>query len=297
MSYRFKSGQALADGLKRVFHEEIESARKETRRSSRKPGEAVHEFRKHLKKLRAALRLVADEVGQDRHEQVDRCIRDIAKVVSGLRDAHVRWQTVVQLRGKFPKRRFGRVFRRVEDLLSMELTSFIAAYADWKKQVVPKLTTVEKQIEGWPFKDLTWKRVCGAVAKTYRRGQKKLAKAQDDPQPERFHAWRKEVKDLLYQLRLLSPLNRVVLEEPERDARTLGELLGQQHDLAFLLSRLKMERKNETLREPRTKLDELIRKRTKRLQRDATELGRRFYAEPAKAFAKRISIFTREWAA
>jgi hypothetical protein len=27
------------------------------------------------------------------------------------------------------------------------------------------------------------------------------------------------------------------------------------------------------------------------LRRDALELGRRFYAEPAKGFAKRISIF------
>jgi hypothetical protein len=33
------------------------------------------------------------------------------------------------------------------------------------------------------------------------------------------------------------------------------------------------------------------------LQRNATELGRHFYAEPPKAFAKRISIFIDDWAA
>ena len=38
-------------------------------------------------------------------------------------------------------------------------------------------------------------------------------------------------------------------------------------------------------------LQKLISKRCKRLRRDALELGRRFYAEPSKAFAKRISIF------
>jgi hypothetical protein len=38
-------------------------------------------------------------------------------------------------------------------------------------------------------------------------------------------------------------------------------------------------------------LQKLIGKRCKRLRRDALELGRRFYAEPSKAFAKRISIF------
>jgi hypothetical protein len=38
-------------------------------------------------------------------------------------------------------------------------------------------------------------------------------------------------------------------------------------------------------------LQKIIRKRGRRLCRDALELGRRFYAEPPKAFAKRISIF------
>ena len=38
-------------------------------------------------------------------------------------------------------------------------------------------------------------------------------------------------------------------------------------------------------------LQKLIGKSSKRLHRDALELGRRFYAEPSKAFGKRISIF------
>jgi hypothetical protein len=38
-------------------------------------------------------------------------------------------------------------------------------------------------------------------------------------------------------------------------------------------------------------LQKSIGKRCKRLRCDALELGRRFYAEPSKAFAKRISIF------
>ena len=98
MSYRFKSEEALADGLQRIFREEIKSALKQTQRPVRKRGEAVHEFRKHLKKLRAAFHLVADEIGEHRHERADHCVRDLARVVSDLRDAQVRLQTVTQLR-------------------------------------------------------------------------------------------------------------------------------------------------------------------------------------------------------
>ena len=118
MSYRFKSDEALADGLKRIFREEIKAALKETRRPVQKRGEAVHEFRKHLKKLRAALCLAADEVGQDRHKKADRYVRDIAKVVSDLRDAHVRLQTIrFSCTRRFRARAFEKIFRRIEELL------------------------------------------------------------------------------------------------------------------------------------------------------------------------------------
>ena len=295
MSYRFKSGEALAGGLKRIFQEEIQAALKETQRSAGKRGEAVHEFRKHLKKLRAALRLAADEVGKARYKREDRCVREIAKVVSDLRDAHVRLQTVIQLREKFGAKAFGRVFQRIEDLLALEADSFSAATAGWEKQVVRKLKALEKRLAKWRLQGIGWKQICGAVTDTYRRGRDLLAEVLKKPKPENFHSWRREVKELWYQLRLLAPLNRVVLEAIARDARTLGELLGQQHDFIFLLSRLDKERGDKSMRDERVRLEKIIRKRCKKLQRDASELGRRFYAEAPKAFAKRISIFIDEW--
>ena len=106
-----------------------------------------------------------------------------------------------------------------------------------------------------------------------------------------MHKWRKEVKQLWYQLRLLTPLNRVVLEKIAGDARSLGQLLGCEHDYAFLWQRFNEKQPEAVLERERIDLEKLIRQRGRRLQRNATELGRRFYAEPPKAFAKRIAIF------
>ena len=89
----------------------------------------------------------------------------------------------------------------------------------------------------------------------------------------------------------MQPLNRTVLEEMAHDAEVLGELLGSEHDLDFLRARLEKESGDEALAHELAQLQKLIGKRCKRLRRDALELGRRFYAEPSKAFAKRISIF------
>ena len=291
MGFRLKLREPLPDGLKRVFCEQIESALKLCRHPAKQRGVTVHEVRKHLKKLRAAMRLAVGAVGKNQHACEDRCVRKIGRLVSDLRDAQVRLQTLIQLRDETAKGPKDNPFHRLEELLSLERESFSAAFAGWQKQAIPQLERVEARLLKWPLEDLTWKQICGAVAKIYKRGQRGLAKTIGDPEPESFHAWRKRVKDLWYQLRILQPLNRVVLEEMAHDAEVLGELLGREHDFDFLLARLEKESGDETLRDELAQLQKVIRKRGKRLRTNALELGRRFYAESSKAFAKRISIF------
>jgi CHAD domain-containing protein len=291
MGFRLKLREPLPKGLKRVFREQIESALQLCRHPSRQRGVTVHEVRKHLKRLRAAMRLAVGEVGKNQHACEDRCVRKIGRLVSDLRDAQVRLQTLIQLRDATTKDPKKNRFPRIEELLSLERESFSAAFAGWQKEATPQLEGLETRLLEWPLDGLTWKQICGAVGKIYKRGQRGLAKTIDDPEPETFHQWRKRVKDIWYQLRILQPLNRVVLEEIAHDAEVLAELLGSEHDLDFMLARLEKESDDAALRDELTQLEKLIRKRGKRLRTNALELGRRFYAEPAKAFAKRISIF------
>ena len=295
MSYRLKSKERPSQELKRIFREEIGSAVRLCRHPAKERGVTVHETRKHLKKLRAALRLAAAEAGKDRHAREDRSLSQIAKLVSDLRDAHVRWQTFTRIREDMHGHSAAHPFPKIEELLSMERESFSAAFAGWQKQAIPELEAAKKRLSSWPLDDTTWKEVCGAVAKSYRRGRNTLGDVVKKQSPETFHEWRKEVKRLWYQLRLLQPLNRVVLKKIAGDAKALGELLGLDHDFAFLLTRLDQEQNDSALQPEHAALQKLIRKRSWKLQRDATELGRRFYAEPPKAFAKRISIFMEDW--
>src|SRR6266480_1836411 len=291
MGFRLKLREPLPNGAKRVFREQIQSALQLCRHPAKQRGVTVHEVRKHLKKLRAPMRLAVGEIGKNRHAREDRCAREIGRLVSDLRDSQVRLQTLIQLRDETAKGSGENPFPRIEELLSLERESFSAAFAGWQKQAVPKLEGVRDRLLEWPLTGVTWKQICGAVGKIYKRGQRGLAKTIKKPVPENFHAWRKRVKDLWYQLRILQPLNRLVLEEIAADARILGELLGRERDFDFLAARLEKESGDEALRDELAKLQKLIRKRGKRLRRDALELGRRFYAEPSKAFAKRISIF------
>src|SRR2546428_6279212 len=293
MGFRLKLREPLPDGLTRVLREQVQSALGLCRHPAKQRGVTVHEVRKHLKKLRAAMRLTVGEVGKNRHAREDRCVREIGRLVSDLRDAQVRLQTLIQLCDETAKGSGENHFPRIEELLSLERESFSAAFTGWQEQAIPKLERVGERLSKWPLAGITWKQICGTVGKTCKRGQRGLAKTIRKPVPENFHAWRKRVKDLWYQLRILQPLNRVVLEKIAADAEVLGELLGREHDFYFLLARLEKESGDEALRDELVQLRKLIRKRSRKLHRDGLELGRRFYAEPSKAFAKRISIFVK----
>src|SRR5256886_5974888 len=291
MGFRLKLREPLSEGLKRVFCEEIESALHLCQQPAKQRGVTVHEVRKHLKKLRASMRLAIGAVGKNCHAKEDHCVRKVGRLVSDLRDAQVRLQTFIQLHDKAGKNSGRQLFPRTEELLLLERESFSAAFAGWQRQAIPQLERIKARLMDWPVDGLDWKQIRNAVCKIYRRGQRALAKTIDDPDAENFHAWRKRVKDAWYQLRILHPLNRTVLEEMAHDAEILGELLGSEHDLDFLLARLEKERGDAAFADDLGKLQTMIGKRCNRLRRDALELGRRFYAEPSKAFAKRISIF------
>src|SRR5205823_3029924 len=114
MGFRLKLREPLPEGLKRVFREQIDSALHMCQNPAKERGVTVHEVRKHLKKLRAAMRLAIGEVGKNCHANEDRCVRKIGRLISDLRDAQVRLQTFMELRDKAAKNSDRQLFPHTE---------------------------------------------------------------------------------------------------------------------------------------------------------------------------------------
>src|SRR5439155_11210463 len=76
------------------------------------------------------------------------------------------------------------------------------------------------------------------VQKTYKRGRKALARARAKSSTIRLHTFRKRAKELWCQLRILRSLAPDVFTELNDDLKTVGQTLGQVHDLAFVEERL-----------------------------------------------------------
>lgn len=113
-----------------------------------------------------------------------------------------------------------------------------------------------------------------------------------DATVEAFHEWRKRAKYLRYHLRLLRPSWPHGLERTRDEVKTLGDLLGEDHDLAVLARTLAPGIEAEAERVEL--LRALVLRRSELLRRQAHRLGLRIYSEKPKALRQRLRGY---WAA
>ena len=293
MSYQLRGDESLGDGMRRIICAQIEGAIEASRAKRNGKASPVHETRKHLKKARAAVRLVSDEVLHAHFRREHRSLRRVARLIAEIRDAEARLQTVRGLRGLSPGSK-DRNLRETEELLAFELDSFLAAFSDWQDEAKTELTRVQDRIAQWPFDDLTCKTIRRAVQRSYKRGRQALRRARKKATAENFHSFRKEAKRLWYQLRILRPLHPTILKELSDELKGIGQHLGHAHDLSFLAERLRTTGGPRRKRRGRA-LGGLIDARQRELQRTAAVLGERFYAQRARDFGDRLAEYFAEW--
>jgi CHAD domain-containing protein len=224
------------------------------------PVEAVHDARKRLKKTRALLRLARPAMRPDAFRAYNRELRDQGRALSGARDAEVLVETVDAL-AEHNTRRVKRAH-----FMAVRGRFVPGAAGELPEHRVPELAA---GVDRWPLGGISAETLLDALTTTYRRGRKAAAKPATT---ENLHEWRKRVKDLWYQARLLG------IKRLARDAKKLSKLLGADHDLATLSAELPQD-------DP---LQALIDDRRAALQKEARNRGERVYEDSPKAFRKRV---------
>jgi len=294
MSYELRHDETLGDNLCRICRKQIEGAVAVAKGETKTDDTPVHEMRKHLKKARGALRLVRKEIGRGMYRTQNHALRDVARLTSEIRDAEVRLQTVRELQ-EVTKRDGHGTYGNLEVMLTLELENFMAAFAEWQTQAVPLLEQAASAIDCWTLDQFSCKQLCCAVQASYRRGRRALATATSDPTTENFHQFRTRAKTLWYQLRILRPVNPVVLKTLSDDLHSLGDLLGRAHDLSFLAERLRSEHGKSKWEREGQRLLAVIEVSQHDLQRGATELAEHFFAERPRDFSSRVGSWLQDW--
>jgi CHAD domain-containing protein len=297
MAYRLKHKESVPEGVKRIAREEIRLAVRYLRgKGGISRDEAIHEARKSIKKTRALLRLVRPELGEFYASESAR-LRDTGQKLSQLRDAGALIATFDELKKRCAK-----------TLGNVSLIAIRRALVLHKKHVEAEMGTPEllhglaavlgstlQSVQRWPLKTDGFAALEPGLEKTFRSGKKAFRALKMHAGREKFHEWRKRVKDHWYHVRLLENLWSDVMKGYEQTLKELEDDLGEDLNLAILrdhiLSASSLQGEGRAVARVVKAIDES----REELRERALAIGRRVYAEKPRKFARQMRQLWDAW--
>lgn len=270
MAYRLNSDKPLAETLRDTARGEVAAALADLEELPEE--EAVHELRKHCKKLRALLRLVRTEIG-DRYRYENAHYRTLASALAGSRDAVSMRDALLALApsGSYPQ---------VQQLLEERAHSHRDPGALEDTRAL--LKQGGERIDDWPLDQLKWQHACKGYKNYYRRAFKAMNKAFAGEDAASFHEFRKRVKDHWYHSRLLEKKYKHRIKPRRKPLKKLAQALGDWRDLRLLCSLLAEH--SDAFPGELIPLLDAARERLDALRRDIEHLIRKLFADKKFAF-------------
>jgi CHAD domain-containing protein len=290
-AYRLLKDEPVGPGVRRVLKAQVDDAVAQLRgEAGNEPAEAIHEARKDMKKIRSALRLVRDAIGDDAWQRENDHYRGVARKLSAHRDAEILVESLDGLR-----ERFGPAARERTETLRKQLEEENrAAHDDGTIErtmagAAAELIALRSSLDELDLDGDGWKLIAPGIHRSYRRGRKRLRSVEEEASVTNLHELRKRAKDLWYQLRLIREADRPMIGALADHAHDLCDHLGDDHDLALL--REEAQRRRDAFSSPadqRHLLHEIDQRRGE-LQFAAISLGDRIYSDKPKKFTARLA--------
>lgn len=297
MAFELKVNERVSDGITRNVKNQIEKAlRYLGAKGGVSPEDAtekdvIAEVRKCFKRVRAALRLAREELGDDFYHEENWSFRDAARPITQVRDAVVLVETADRLRpqlvraigpGAFAKIRAALIANRQEvRRLVLEEGKAFAAVADAAARALARLPEWKLQRDGWAAVETGLRHV-------YREGHHALALAAESPTVVNLHEWRKQTKYLWHQLQLLEAAWTDTEKELVNRTHQLATFLGEDHDLAVLRETLAADPLAYGGHHILKGVFAVIDRHRGELERQAFALGREIYKDSPRIFTGRI---------
>jgi CHAD domain-containing protein len=297
MAYRFERDETISDGVRRIAREQLEAALDGLAAPSRdEVAGVVHDVRKRCKKVRGLIRLVRPAMGTQ-YRKVNATVRDAARELSSIRDAHALLATFDDLLAAAVPPASTPALQAVREGLVARAEAATDAVAEADERVQRARALLQQALDSvgeWPVSD-DIADVAGGLSRTYSRGRNRLADCIDDPSDGNLHEWRKRAKYTWYHVRLLRDAAPSVLGPLADRYHDLSDAIGSDHDLAVLTEMFRSAPDEfggaDAVRDARLLIDG----QRADLQRRAVRLGARLYVETREAFGVRLTGYHEAW--
>ncbi len=297
MAFQLKANEPLSEGVTRNVRRQIEKALEYLRASPRQsqrqalPNEAIFEARKCFKKVRAALRLVREELGTELYREKNYCFRDAGRPLTQIRDAQILVEAAGKLRQELAQAIGPGAFAKIRQALAANQKETNRRVLEEEKALAAVERAAARELEKlgeWKLHSEGWSALEAGVGRVYRHCHHALVLTEENRSVENLHELRKQTKYLWHQLQLLE----LSLGDAEKqligETHRLATLLGEDHDLAVLRQTLAADPLayggHRVLKSAFGVMD----RRREDLEQQALALARKIYQEPAKEFLARI---------
>jgi len=280
MAFRLSRRDPPSAGARKLADEELSAAIARLRGQDGSPDQRVHAARKSIKRVRALVRLLRKAMREARFRADNVALGDAARGLSAARDAAVAIAT------------FDQLVREPDILLVAVRQDLVARSGD--AGATPDEATLHGAAEALEqlrprliedLGELDWDVLAAGLEASYAGGRAAMRAAFAEPHDEAFHLWRKRAKDLWYQAQVLESCCTPQLRALAELLAELGDLLGEDHDLAVLAAAAGAS----------PALGERLQARHGQLRGAAWQLGRKIYAERPRAFLRRMKIYWHVW--
>ncbi len=279
----------VAAALREQLRDDIVSARETLLEDGTRLDKRIHKARRRLKRARTVLRALRPLAGEAARS-LGRELGDIARSLSAARDADVMAATAERLAGETDGPE-GEALRHLAGTLAARAKAVHAELPPIEAAAAALARAAEAAI------DLVWGKRAGradvllaGIETTYRDGRAALAAAAapgaDD---EALHDWRKAVKHRWHLSKLAEQRSAAALPSVVTALDELGELLGEEHDLAVLAATVTADPALAGGEAEAGRVVAVVAARRALIQADAFARGRVLYEDKPRKFRERLA--------
>lgn len=277
MAYEFDPGETrFTKALRRIARDELGGALT-LARATEHDASPLHPMRRHVKKTRGLLRLVAPVFPG--FERENAALREAAAGISALRDAEVMREGLDRIAAEAPE--------AVAEAARAMLAHMPAAEDSLDPRALARfaecIAEVQDRARNWDLEEEGWDALGPGLEATLEDARRRMKRAKKSRADEDFHRWRSRVKHHWYHTRLLAGLWPEMMVARAGAADRLGEMLGLHHDLAVLTRALPDHLEPDQV----TALAAHLAREQARLETLSFTLGTRLFAERPAAVVER----------
>ena len=221
----------LEESIKKLIYDQISRARDQIENQT-DIHLAIHESRRTLKRIRAVLRLVRDEIGYSNYYRENILMRDLGRRLSGARDHQVLLRTFSSLEEVYPASFSGseisRIKQSVEEQMDLEINHFMRDLGGFE-QFKEDLDEASSRVDQYCTIRNDFLAIENGLRRNYKQGRRLLKKIGREDH-EIFHEFRKRSKYFLHHIQILRPLFPRLMKAYAKSIQKYSELLGEARD-------------------------------------------------------------------